>query len=761
MAEIQIKQGNIIYEQGKAVTMLSIIMAGTVTVNLAKETFKLETGDVIGIIDLYTNIHSCTYTAESDIVVDSYPYKTPESLRNIFEEDASFYSCFSRSALKQFFIIDDFCNRNITTCDTLYSTLMEYHRDYTKNCKQFQVPAKNLPGLELIQPLILESRPEEYITAYYKDLQTTCADAQLQGIYCQQGFLSGFLLRASQDMHKYLSTYEEMSDYQSHLYSLLINEDKIDFYDLYTSLVMSIAGQKEETLPLFATISKMLIRTKNSGFISSDLHQQRMADYRELTQKVEAISAAQKEEELAQKKQQLAEEQIQNSLATILSYADMEPEFNESFTKAVNTYMKIVDKTTVSAEISALRKDLTQAFFDLYKKTFFVTLEKQGMPDVVRMFLYFGYIDENLCGVENAIHLHKLLASYRSDPDNGIYLFYDWLLLIYAGQKQPRRDEFDQDFPAHIQTMVNDGKITKSEAAEFLNNTKLKVIFELDNMFATGVKMTYGRLQTYCPLLSEHDFLKTPAESIVLPQKIKETFQEITAIDYSAYCREVMYTDTNLPSGRELVQREILPDIILLPNIGIRASLWQEIEGRNRSTPGCMLFPVFCLTDLKHLAMRLTGEFRWEMCKRMQGSRWNDVSNLSLTSEYFDYLQFYKKNKDLSTEAKEKCRMQLSRVKNRFRESFILDYVAWLTYESKGAPHMNKVTRKIFMTYCPFSAGYREELKKNPFYSSMLEKFENQKNKELVRMNSVIYRLQRNKKEIPAEIQYHFDFLQK
>lgn len=761
MSEIQIKQGNIIYEQGKTVTMLSVIISGTVTVKLANETFKLETGDVIGVTDLCTDTHSCTYTAESDVVVDSYPYKSIESIHKILEEDPSYYLNFAFSSLKQFFLIADFCNRNTATCDSLYSTLMEYHRDYTKNCKHYQTTAKNLPGLELIQPLVLESRPEEYISAYYKDLQNSCSTMQLQGLLGKPGFLSGFLFRISQDMHQYLNTCEEMNDYQSHLYSLLINEDKIDFLDLYISLLTSVAGKKADVVPLLGTISKMLIRTKNVGFISSDLHQQRLTEYRELTQKIDAIASEHQENELEQKQHSAAEQKIRNSLETILSYADMEPEFCESFAEAVNTYKNIVDKTAISSEISALRKDLTQAFFDLYKKTFFVSLEQPDIPDAVKMFLYFGYIDENLCGIENAIHLNKLLATYRSDPSNGIYLFYDWLMLIYSGQKQPRRDEFDQDFPAHIQTMVNDGKITKAEAAECLNNTKLKVIFELDNMFMTGVKMTYGRLQSYCPLLSEHDFLKSPAESIVLPKKTKEAFQEIISVDFSAFCREVMFSDPNLPSGRELIQREILPDIILLPNIGIRAALWQEIEGRNRSTPSCMLFPVFCLTDLKQLAMRLTGEFRWEMCKRMQGSRWNDVSNLSLTSEYFDYLQFYKKNKDLSPEAKEKCRQQLARVKNRFRESFILDYVSWLTYESKGTPHMNKVTRKIFMTYCPFSSTYREELKKNPFYSSMLEKYDNQKNKELSRINSVIYRLQRNKKGIPAEIQSHVEFLQK
>ena len=761
MSEIQIKQGNIIYEKGTSLTMVSIIIEGTVALSFASKTVELGAGDVIGLMDLCTNLHSCTYTATTDVVVDSYPYKSIDSLSPIFQEEEDFYTFFSRSALKQFFIIADFCSRSTTACDSLYSTLMEYYRDYTKLCKQYQVSAKNLPGLEFIQPLVLDSKPDEYIATYYKDLQQACNGANPQSLFSKSGFLSGFLYRISQDMHLYLNTYAEMEDYQEHLFHLLINEDKIDFLDLYTSLLLSAAHEKKDTVPLLGTISKMFLRTKGSGLVSADLHQQRLVEHRELTQKLEAHASEEKEAEHKENRYKAATEKVRNSLDFILDYADMEPEFCESFHRDVDTYREIVDKTAISSELSALRGRLTQGFFDLYKRTFFITLEKPNIPDLVKMFLYFGFVDEHLCGIENAIALTELLPTYRSDEAGQIYTFYDWLMLIYNGQKQPRRDEFDQDYPAFIQTMVNDGKITKADVPDFLNNPSLKVIFELDNMFTTAVKMTYGRLQTYCPLLSEHDFIKSPSESLLRPKEIKDAFRAITAVDFSAFYREVMYSDPNLPGGRELVQREILPDIILLPNIGIRAALWQEIEGRNRSTPGCMLFPAFCLTDLNLLAMRLTGEFRWEMCKRMQGSRWNDVSNSSLTSEYFDYLQFYKKNKDLSTEAKEKCRQQLARVKNRFREAFILDYIDWLAYESKGAPHMNKVTRKIFMTYCPFSAAYREALSKNPFYSAMLEKYDIKKTKDVSRMNSIVYRFERNKKPVPPEIAHQLEFLTK
>ena len=84
MSEIQIKQGNIIYAKDNALTMVSIIMEGTVTVKLSNEAMQLTAGDVIGVLDLFTNTHSQTYIAETDVVVDSYPYKSPDSLRQIW-----------------------------------------------------------------------------------------------------------------------------------------------------------------------------------------------------------------------------------------------------------------------------------------------------------------------------------------------------------------------------------------------------------------------------------------------------------------------------------------------------------------------------------------------------------------------------------------------------------------------------------------------------------------------------------------------------
>lgn len=159
-----------------------------------------------------------------------------------------------------------------------------------------------------------------------------------------------------------------------------------------------------------------------------------------------------------------------------------------------------------------------------------------------------------------------------------------------------------------------------------------------------------------------------------------------------------------------------------MPNVGIRGVMWQEIEGKRRNSPGRMVFSIFHLEDLKSTFTHLTGEFRWELCKRVQGNRWNDVSISSLTSEYFDYIQFYRKNHDLSTEAKEKVKSSLQRAKNSFKEMFVKDYMIWVLFEGAGSPRLNKVARQIMFTYCPFPEDICNTLAQNPLYADLLDR---------------------------------------
>ena len=96
------------------------------------------------------------------------------------------------------------------------------------------------------------------------------------------------------------------------------------------------------------------------------------------------------------------------------------------------------------------------------------------------------------------------------------------------------------------------------------------------------------------------------------------------------------------------------------------------------------------------------------------------MSERSLTSEYFDYVQFFRKNHELTNEAKEKIKTSLQRAKNSFKEMFVRDYIVWVFFEGTGSPRLNKVARKILLTYCPFPAKLSKTLEQNPMFTEMI-----------------------------------------
>ena len=153
-----------------------------------------------------------------------------------------------------------------------------------------------------------------------------------------------------------------------------------------------------------------------------------------------------------------------------------------------------------------------------------------------------------------------------------------------------------------------------------------------------------------------------------------------------------------------------------MPNAGTRSMMWQETAGVRRDTSARFLFPIFTAVDIDDMMVDTVGRYRWEICRKIQGVHWNDIREKSLTAEYCDYLQFYRKNRELSTEAKEKIKSALLRGRNNYREVFVKDYQNWMKYESKGSYRLNKIAREIPITYCPFAKPIREELKGNPIF---------------------------------------------
>ena len=112
---------------------------------------------------------------------------------------------------------------------------------------------------------------------------------------------------------------------------------------------------------------------------------------------------------------------------------------------------------------------------------------------------------------------------------------------------------------------------------------------------------------------------------LVTAQKLDESLHKIRDIDFSAFYREVQFSDPDKGINREMIMKEIMPDIILMPNAGTRSMMWQETAGVRRDTSARFLFPIFTAVDIDDMMVDTVGRYRWEICRKIQGVHWNDI----------------------------------------------------------------------------------------------------------------------------------------
>ena len=124
------------------------------------------------------------------------------------------------------------------------------------------------------------------------------------------------------------------------------------------------------------------------------------------------------------------------------------------------------------------------------------------------------------------------------------------------------------------------------------------------------------------------------------------------------------------------------------------------------------------------MIMEVIAAFRWELCKNILGPDWNNVGIPSITADYTDYVKFFKKNKDLSIELKEKIAAEFKRFRTD-RDKFVNDYIIWLKYEAEGVQRLNRVVRGIFYRHIPFSTDVREKVSKLPAFVDIHNRFKN------------------------------------
>lgn len=757
MTTKEFSKGQVIFESGQKMDALYMIIKGAVSASHLSGQYLLRSGDVVGLCGLDSEEARMKYVAEDNVSVIVYPYRNEQLLR-LFEVNQDAIRFFRVSAFRQLNEMVAQYKRLKTECTELYDYTVGSYEVYMKFCEAYHISPGQPEDYERFGKLSLEKDMPVWFTGYYSTLEQMLA--VWDSNKTDNAFIYGFLLRASQDLQHLIMLCGEMQEYKKDAGNILMNENTLDLLELLTFLYCKIAPangmEDEKVISVLKKIGDMMARLKKYGLGEAELYTARKAAIEKKIQEMQK-KCAQPGGDVQE--DEAAGQEISGSLEKILSYAECDENLAASFRENIEKYKKVANKNGSEDDIRTLRQRITKEFYQIYEDAFIKSLKGGEIPTVVKMLFNFGYVDEEVAGISNAVYLYEIIDNLPTSPEDGVYSYYEWLMAVYEGKKEPSRNEFDLDYIGYLHEEKRMGRISQAEESNLINDNVGKVRYEIQNVFPGVNKMSFGRISTFCPIFSEHNVMKDLESALVSKDKVAEIINSIREKDFGAYYRETLFTKPEQGVSKEFINIEILPDVILTPNMGTRGVMWQEIEGKRRNTPGRMLSSIFQIEDLNLILIRLTGEFRWEMCKRMQGARWNDVSERSLTSEYFDYIQFFRKNQELSTDAKERIKSDMGRAKNSFKEMFIMDYITWMLYESNGAPRLNKVARTILFTYCPFTKAIREKLKANPMYREIAERYEMRMGQKRHRMDNLCQKLTVSGKGIPEEIEREKEFL--
>ncbi len=449
---------------------------------------------------------------------------------------------------------------------------------------------------------------------------------------------------------------------------------------------------------------------------------------------------------------------LQKSIFQIFEFSMIEKDFQNRMLKLLNDYKTMSGALSAENEARKLRRHITQLYWDLYKQVFTRSKTESSIPKAAKLMLTFGFLDDQLLIPEHIVELNDLARIRERETDIPVVLEYEFLSKIYSGQEEPSITEMGLTYDAYLREMEKTSRKGKDELSSRADSNDMnvqKTLHEISQRLKTTAAVCSGSTVTAFPILTSETARGSLKSMYVSKSRLDSIVKKLIDIDFSLFYRE---TVLKLDSSREIIQEEILPYFVLVPIIGKKTLLWQEISGNNKRSMGRFMVPILYNGDLEKSLMHSFACFRWELTKNIKGAMWADPIEGGITGEYFDYVNNFKKNSKLSPDMKEKIAMRFKSLRTN-RDRFADDYSMWVEYEREGIMKLNTVVREMFFKHIPFRKEVRDNLENMPAFNKFTNRFKNIHNREFAAYERKFKKYQDENGTYPKEIQTFFDFL--
>lgn len=757
----QFSKGSIIYTEGEAVFSIGMIVKGRVLIHNDGAKIVAGSGSFLGLNDLYHGKYLSTYTAADDLLLYVFPINSIEELDTILSVNKDYHGFMVASQYKMIYDLNQIYIEMSKLCSSMYRFLKEYYEKYceiaSRRCFKAR-EAKRINSLDLLDSELelISDRINYYIE---------CKSLPIEAVKLFYSYGNAITQYQIEDevsvVNQQLEALRErLTDFVT-MVECLIDDTDTCLFRMIAEMAISMdspAGVSNDILDMMDDIVEQV--NKAETFADRMLGKKLTINRKKMEEIYHLLLSGNHKEDVnsdtllkySEEDREQALEEMRDTFVKLLAYAGIEGEEAENMKTAMLDFLHLKDKSSTDNSVRLLRKRLADYHYSIYLLVFLRAYQEKKVPRIIDMFLKYGFTDERLLTTDQMLSVYFLKEEEEQKGSCNTYDMKAWLTLIYEGKKEPSKNEFDQEYSEMLLDMRKQNKLTEKEVQEWLTDNRKKLEYEIQNMFRYNNRTTNGQISSFVPMLHKEQWANGIERLYITNSKVNEVIQSILKIDYSIFDREVIYSDKEKKIVKEYIIKRVYPDIILFPNVGTNGIMWQEISGKKRDTPGRFCLPIFTDVNLGLLLTRILGRYRWELCRTIEGVSWNDIQVKSLTSEYCDYLQFYRKNKELSEEKKEKIKLQIQKGKNSSREIFVIDYEMWINYESKGAVKLNKPVREIMATYCPFAKELREQLKLQPLFEDAMARFTRERLKKLREVEGRLRLLTKEGIEIPQEL---------
>ena len=733
----QILKSSVIFEEGDMIDAVALVIKGRIRMQGQGVNLVTGSGSFLGIGDINRGVHGMTYTALTNSVIYVFSVQGSfQDIQRILHANKDYgalmvYNLSHRAAEEA-----EICSALQAAVEESYTFIENMYATCLKTAQEKGVNLGEVRSLDTLQPF------DEVVTlpldkiAYYKECSKVSSEVQKAFFGASSGIASYHIKELIGLLHR---IQEVCRAYGQYLYEmmkpLILNNQSL--YITIARLATILQKMGENTSDVLEKMDEIIdhinsyeqILSDKAG-IQIDIDREFMEEtYFSLlspagTDSVSAVEAADAELALTEDTY-IDTSQLEHAMEYILQYGEIDEETAQRFTFHIETFQHMGDKESTEDNVRKLRRSILKDYYPIYQKVFLKDYHaSEETPLVIDLFLRYGFLSEELLRddlIEDLLLLDPVSGGYGGCH---VYDMKEWLTAILRGERQPSKNEFDMDYEEYLRSQKRDKTITPQQYEEYLKDNDRKLAFEIENMFRNNHRLVSEQMSTFVPFLYTESCSSSLERSFLSKDKINAAVNRIIQIDYSAFYREVMFSDEEAGIKKEFIQQEVYPDVLVFPAVGSRGIMWQELSGRRRNSPGRFLLPIFMEGDLDKTLTRLVGSFRWELCRTMQGAYWNNIQVKSLTSEYSDFLQFYRKNRDLSDEKKDKLKLQIQKHRNNSREIFASDYENWIRMESRGGVVLSKPVREIMATYCPFAMDIRKNIQEQPIFRDAMARFE-------------------------------------